>query len=262
MLWIGDADVLPVAGYRLDGDLVYATTTDGLPSITDRWPGSAEGSTQLIEDALGVASERQTSRLGRLLAPMSIRYIVLPRAAAPRPLGGLERPLPEDILDTLDDQLDLSEVPVNPSYTVYRNEAALSSRTALGLGADPGSGILVEPGDLDGATPILPDQRGPTRFEGPIEAGTTVLHSTAAADGWQLTVDGRRAARTKLFGWADGYQTETGGDGVLRYETSVLRYGVVGLQALFWAIAMIAVFRARRRVAAVPELRRPSEVSA
>lgn len=247
VLWIGHPDVMPVDGFRLDDDLVYATTADGLPSITDRWPGAAEGSTQLIEDALTLAGDGETSRLGRLLGPMAVRYIVLPRAAAPRPLGGVERPLPDDVLATFSNQLDLAEIPVNPAYVVYRNQSALSTRSALTPGADTSSAFAIGPDDLDGATPVLPDVVGRTRFEGALDAGTTVLHSVAAGDGWQLSIDGRDAPRTELFGWADGYEPETGGEAVLRYETSLLRYGMLVIQLLLWGAALVIVFRIRRR---------------
>ena len=247
VLWIGDPDVLPLQGYRLDDDLVYATSDDGLPSITDRWPGAAEGSTRLIEDAFALADGGETSRLGRLLAPMSVRYIVLPRAAAPKPLGGRQAPIPQRILDTLADQLDLAEVPVNPAYVVYRNEAALPARASLTPGAGAESTFSVGASDLAGAAPALPDQTGPTTFEGPIDAGATILHATAAADGWELLVEGRPAPKTKLFGWADGYQADTGGHAVLRYDTSLARYGVLAIQAAFWIIALIGVIRGRRR---------------
>ncbi len=251
VLWIGDPDVVPLQGYRLDDDLVYATSDDGLPSITDRWPGSAEGSTRLIEDALALADAGETSRLGRLLAPMSVRYIVLPRAAAPKPLGGLQRPIPQRVLDTLAGQLDLAEVPVNPAYVVYRNEAALGARTSLAPGAGAGSAFSVDASDLGGDTPVLEHQTGPTTFEGPVNADATILHATAAADGWELLVEGRPAPKTKLFGWADGYRPDTGGDAVLRYDTSLARYGVITLQAIFWVLAVLGVIRSRRREIAV-----------
>jgi GT2 family glycosyltransferase len=259
VLWVGDPDVLPLPGYRLDGepddDLAYATSDDGLPSITDHWPGSADGPTQLIEDSLALASAGETSRLGRIVAPMAVRYIVLPRASAPRPLGGLERPLPHRLVETLDAQLDLVEVPVNPAYVVYRNEAALPARSVLSSGAGERSIFESTPGDLADAEPVLGDRTGATTHEGTVSAGSLVLHSVAANDGWQLEVDGRAAPDEKLFGWAQGFDTDTGGDAVLRYETGLSRYGVVALQALFWAIALVALLRARDRRTAAPELR-------
>lgn len=246
VLWIGDRDVLPVDGFPLAGDLVYATTDDGLPGITDQWAGSGEGPTQLIEDALGLADAGETSRLGRLLAPMAIRYVVVVSASAPRPLGGLQRPVPASVTDTFAAQLDLSEIPVNPSYTVYRNEVALPARSVVAPDAGDGLAFDVTAGSLDGAVPVLEDQTGPTTFEGPVDAGARVLHSAAANDNWELLVEGRPAPRSKLFGWADGYDTDTGGAAVLRYDTSPLRYAMVALQLLFWVLAVRFARRLRR----------------
>lgn len=250
ILWIGDPDVLPVPGYEFDEGVSYATTDDGLPTITDAWPGSAQGSTQLIADALDSAVDRQTTRLGRMLAPMAVRYVVLPRSAAPRPLGGVERPVPADVVDALGGQLDLVEVAVNSAYVVYRNEAVLSSTSALAPGAGAGTIFDVDAADLAGAAPVL-EQTGRTTFEGPVDGGGPVLHSTAAAAGWGMEIDGSSVPRTKLFGWADGYDVGEGGDAVLRYETSPLRYGMVLVQLAFWVIAIVAVYRSTRHRGAV-----------
>ncbi len=246
VLWLGDPDVLPVSGYRLNDDVSYATSDDGLPTLTDRWPGSPQGPTQLIEDSIRAAADGQTTRLGRLLAPMAVRYIVLPNAAAPRPLGGVQRPADPALVDTLAGQLDLVEVAVNSAYVVYRNEAVLPARSAIAPGAGRGTVYDVSAADLDGATAVLEDRTGDTTFEGPLTGESTVLHSAAAADGWRLEVDGRAVPRTKLFGWADGYEVGDAGDGVLRYDTSPLRYGIVLVQLAFWALALTALVRAMR----------------
>lgn len=258
VLWIGDPDVMPLDGFPLRDDLVYATTTDGLPELPEHWAGSGEGPTQLLEDALGLAAAGETSRLGRLLAPMAVRYIVLPSAAAPRPLGGLQRPVPVDVVDSLGDQLDLSELAVNPAYVVFRNEAALSARSVIPPGAGDGLAFDIPAGALDGSTPVLPTETGRTRFEGTVDAGSRILHSVSDSDGWGLSVEGRSAPETKLFGWADGYETDTGGEAVLRYDTSPLRYGMILLQVIFWALAIRTARRLRRRgVVEVPRLRPP-----
>ena len=258
VLWIGDPDVVPLPGHELSDGVVYATTDDGLPSISDHWPASVDGSTQLIEDAFRVARDGGTSRLGRILAPMAVRYIVLPRAAAPRPLGGLERPLPTDVVAVLDAQLDLAEVPVNPAYVVYRNQAALPARATVGPRTGDEPLFETSAADLAGAEPVLERSTGLHSYSGTVEAGSRILHSAPADDDWELVIEGRPAARTKLFGWADGYETETGGRAELRYDTKLSRYGVVALQAAFWAIALIAWLRARDRRVVAPALSRRS----
>lgn len=257
ILWIGDPDVLPLPGQDLDldvegaadtdGEVVYATTDMGLPSLTDGWAGPAQGSTELIEDAVGLAARGETSRLGRLLAPMAIRYIVLPRAAAPEPLGGIERPVPAAVADALADQLDLAGLAVNPAYVVYRNEAALPLGAALAEGAGAAPTFEVDQRDLSGARPALTERMGPTTFRGEVSAGGRILHSAAASDGWELVVDGTSAPPVKLFGWAQGFEPQTGGDAVLRYDTSPLRYGVLAFQALFWLVAIRFARGTRRR---------------
>ncbi|MEY2571212.1 MAG: hypothetical protein QOE63_1562, partial [Acidimicrobiaceae bacterium] len=83
VLWIGDPDVLPVAGWQLRDGIAYGTTDAVLPTVEDRWRPAAEGSSGLLADALRIADRRETARLGRLLAPMGVRYIVVAEAASP-----------------------------------------------------------------------------------------------------------------------------------------------------------------------------------
>ncbi|MEY2402887.1 MAG: hypothetical protein QOD38_438, partial [Acidimicrobiaceae bacterium] len=77
VVWLGDPDVLPLQGWRLSDGVAYATTDHGLPTVEDRWAGSSDGATSLVADALHLAQRRDTSRLGRLVAPMGVRYFVV-----------------------------------------------------------------------------------------------------------------------------------------------------------------------------------------
>jgi hypothetical protein len=79
-----------------------------------------------------------------------------------------------------------------------------------------------------------------------VPAGARILHSSAAADGWQLQVEGRDAPSTKLYGWAQGFEPQTSGQAVLRYDTDPLRYGVLAFQVLFWLLAIRFARRVRR----------------
>lgn len=246
VLWIGDPLVLPAPGYRLGEDLYYATTDDGLPSITDGWPGSGEGATGLIGEALDAARQGETSRLGRILAPMAIRYIVLPRAAAPEPAGGVQRPLPDDLAAGLSSQLDLAQLVVNRAYVAYENEAALATRSTIAPDSQAATSIFdVVAAHIDDGTPVLGEETGRTSFQGPIEEDTTILHSVDSSDSWNLEVDGSSPPRAEAFGWANSFQVDNGGEAELSYETGMSRYLILALQAVFWIVALAVVVRGR-----------------
>src|SRR5207253_2084289 len=83
VLWVGGPEVLPGTGWRLGPGLAYSTSRNGPPDFTDLWPGSSRGPTHLIADALTVARQGRTTRLGHLLAPMAIRYVAVPSHLVP-----------------------------------------------------------------------------------------------------------------------------------------------------------------------------------
>jgi hypothetical protein len=55
VLWLGDPEALPLQGWRLDTGLAYGTSRNGPPDATVLWPGSSEGPTQLLADAVNLA---------------------------------------------------------------------------------------------------------------------------------------------------------------------------------------------------------------
>ena len=111
------------AGWALEDGLVYGTTDDGAPTLENLWVGSDDGPSALLADALDMASTGQTARLGRLLAPMGVRYVVVPEGLAPEPFARPDLPVPPAVRATLEAQLDLEPVDVPAGLTVYRNEA-------------------------------------------------------------------------------------------------------------------------------------------
>ena len=64
-------------------------------------------------------------RLGRLLAPMGVRYVVVTEQLAPAPFSDEPIPVPGPLAATLAGQLDLEPLDVPAGLTVYRNQAAL-----------------------------------------------------------------------------------------------------------------------------------------
>jgi len=255
VLWLGDPAALPLAGWELSEGVAYATTDGGTPRLENLLVGSDDGRTGLLADALDLARGGQTARLGRLLAPMGVRYVVVPERLAPAPFSSEARPIPRGLMATLDAQLDLEPLDVPAGLTVFRNEAFYGSRAAVPLRAAPpgGGGISATAGlDLSSATPVLPDEGGYLHWSGPIEADSFVLFSAAHSERWQLSVDGSAAELTKPFGWGMGFEVESAGQGSLRFRTPPLRYALLALQALGWLLALRALLRIRLTPSAAP----------
>lgn len=246
ILWVGDPEVLPLQGWQLDEGVAYATSRDGMPTASELWPPSSDGATGLLADALRVARRGETSRIGHLLAPMAVRYVVVTRRAAPAAEGTREHPLPPDLTSALADQVDLKPIPGDRAVTVYENQAWAPSRAQLSGAAveassqgELGSALGAE---LAGSPAVLPG-RGPFRFRGPVRSGAA-LHAEAASSRWRLEVNGRPAPARRAFGWATSYNIATGGTAELRYRTSLYRYVALTVELVLW----IVVIRTYRRL--------------
>ena len=130
VLWIGHPVVIPAAGIPLsaDGDrsaplgqLVVAVT-DARPDLSDQWsPGETVGLSEL-RDALVAALQGTTHRLGADLGRWGVARVVVVQRSAPVPEPGIERPVPDRLIEVLARQLDLERVEaVNRAMVVYRN---------------------------------------------------------------------------------------------------------------------------------------------
>jgi hypothetical protein len=246
VLWLGDPEVLPLDGWSLDDRLAYATSNEGTPTVVNLWSGADDGATANLRQMLDVALDGDTTRLGRLLAPMGVRYVVVPSQLAPDPDGGAEAPPPPQLTRTLAGQLDLEEVPLVGGTTVYRNDAWVSGRAVLApseVARDRPEDAVAE--DLADSPAALVDGDGPTDAGGRVPAAGDLLVSQAASDHWQVTVDGRRAPRTEIYGWANQFDVDEPGTGSLVYETPITRPLLLVGQIVLWLVAFLAWRRAR-----------------
>jgi GT2 family glycosyltransferase len=275
VLWLGNADVLPVHGWSLGsgdadreaaGNLAYATTLQGHPTVQDLWPGPVGPPMDRIADAVDLARAQETTRLGSLLAPMAVQYIAVPLQLAPSAFTSAARPPPEDLLVGLAEQLDLQRVPADPGFVLYRNLAFLPARGAVPIPEDRDAppGDDSSPGDPSGLSqqllpatiatedprqvePALEETVGFAHDRGELPDGVAVLQSVAASDRWVLSVDGAPAERTTAFGWANQFFVTRPGTAELRYETPGERHLLLAVQAAAWVAALLALVVVRRR---------------
>ena len=247
VLWIGDPAVLPLDAWPLEGEpgVAYATSRNGPPDVADLWPGPPSDATKTMGDVLQIARQGGTARLGRLLAPMAVRYIVVPKGLATG--GPANRPIPANLTRALGSQLDLRVLPSDPTVDVYENVSWGPGRALLPPTAPaPLPTALLAGADLSGGQPVLGGS-GPARFRGGLPAPGTVLLAESPSGRWELRAGGRSAPRTTAFSVANAYTATQAGSAKLHYRTPLVFYPLALVPFLLWALAASMLWRSRPR---------------
>ena len=247
ILWVGHPDVLPLGGWALDDRLVFATSTAAPPGVGLQWPGSEPAHSDRLRDAWQDAMAGRTDRMGASLATLGVRYVVVMERVAPEPFGDLVRPVPGEVDERLDAQFDLERRESRGGLAVYRNMAWRPTRALL-----DGPGDVTEERIAGSQTLALPGFDPPATARGSLPPGST-LYLADAAGGWQLHIDGRRIEPRPALGWAQSFDTGSGGEAILRHApraSNVVR--IVGW-VLVLSLVPLAYLR-RRRAADPPDL--------
>jgi GT2 family glycosyltransferase len=241
VLWIGAEEVLPLDGWQLrDRDLLVATTVRGYPDVRYQWAGPRTDDHQRLLDAVELGLAGETSRMGRLLAPYGVQYVVAVEQGTPSFSVGPSRPLPEAPRQALTSQLDLRPIAADPSVLVFENLAHVSSRAqfvdaAPPAGVDDPSELVVT--DLTAGIPVLTDRRSSTEQHGRLGVGT-VLVSEPVGEGWSLTVDGAELEPRVSFGWATRFDSPVEGAAVLSYQRPLSTTVSIIAQVLVWLLLL------------------------
>jgi hypothetical protein len=248
VLWIGDPEVLPLDAWPLEAEpgVAYATSRNGSPNVADLWPGPPSGATRSMGDALQIARQGGTARLGRLLAPMAVRYIVVPKRLSTGE-GPDAAPVPAALTRALGSQLDLRVLPSDPAVDVYENVSWGPGRALVPASLpNPLPAALGAGADLSGGQPVL-GGTGPVRFTGQIAAPGTVLVSESPSGRWELTVRGQAAPRSDAFGVANAFTNGQSGSAKVRYRTPLLFRPLALVPFVLWGFAAALLWRSRRR---------------
>ena len=255
VLWLGDPRSLNLGGWSAGDGLAYATSEDGTPDARWLWNAASPGPAHSLGSAVDLARDDRTDRLGSLVAPAGIRYVVVLTSVAPEIAGEqtpTEYPVPPDLLPALGRQLDLSPVLSGTGITVFANAAWIPQRSEVpGL---PGPvtpttpAVTPVPGTpaVAGAVAVLPGAAAARCFTGPLVKGT-VIASVAPAGRWQLASgSGSIAPRSTAYGWAARYAVTTPTSGTLRFTGGVLPPAIGIFSILVWALALAALVDRRR----------------
>jgi GT2 family glycosyltransferase len=249
VLWIGHDDVLATGGQRFTEGLTLAVSPDRVTGFADRWAGTPQPADRLIENAVTLALEGGTSRLGRLLAPFAIGEVILVGQSAPAPATGVVKPIPDSLVATLTEQLDLAQVEVSPGLIRYRNDAALAVAAVLDEGILSGDDLRSfasgrEPFEAASLEPVAADR---TSFTGPVTVGQEIYLAVPSDTDWRASVDGRGATERRAAGWAKAFSPSLSGTAVVTHRTATSHRLMMAAQAALWGLAIISLMRLNAR---------------
>jgi GT2 family glycosyltransferase len=260
-LWLGSAGSLPLASEGSVDGVAFATSLDGLPTAAQLWAPAPSTLSSLVAADLRWTEQGETTALGRLLAPLAVRYVVVPTGT-----GAV--PALDQLVTQLAQQVDLVPVGADPSYRVFENAAWAPLFSVLAPNVDlPAAGSpwavasVLQRVDLSADQPLAATSSGgrplavPPVAPGDRSAATgpapPVVVLGAVPEGtWQLRAGGREVADQTMLGWASAWALPTGARTVTISRGSSLGQHLIDIVMLVvWALALwAAVSRLRARL--------------
>ena len=249
VLYVGDPRVMPVPSRQFSKGIAYVVTDAGRLEFTDRFFVAATRADDAVESALGLIADGSTLRAGRILAPLGIRYVVIPKFDGAASTVDQPLPLAEGLLAAFENQLDIGSIYGQPSLEVYVNQAWFPVGAQLmGAAADAsrlaGEQTLAR-SDLSDAVPSMVgvDEGEPSAAN---EVAPGVVHVAIPFDDrLRLTVDGSELAPRPGFGVTTAFDIEQPGTGMLAYQRDTDRGWWLASQMTLWAALLILAAGAR-----------------
>ncbi len=257
-LFIGDPRVLPGAPLNFGWGVGYSVVNGPSARLDEMWEVPPTRARDNAVAAMYGIVRGQTARAGRLLAPLAVRYIVVPIVDGGQSTRDNPIALPDGVIEALSRQLDLKRRFASPDLVVFENTAWIPVRSRLGeagatSSASAGAESMIAT-DISGAA-TFPGVGSPVdSSELSVEPGTVHL-AVPFTSRWTLSVDGATVPVRPAFGLTNAYDVTASGSARLSYSTSVLHRVLVGMQVAAWVLLLFvatsrrrALRRQRRRV--------------
>ena len=240
ILWIGDPAVLPTDPFEVRDGVAYALTVDDAGDARELLRAPRQDADAVVVDAVSLALDGRTNRLGRLVAPMGVRYVAAPVRNGP---GGPHGTKIAGLDARLADQLDLAQLGVESGLVLYENTAWFPGRGVASDDAEVPTGKRAPipaalRSDLSGdVTPLGDAPAGPGQ----------IVDAQAYDDAWQATVDGRTLRHEVGFGWANTWALPAKGEVALHYTDQRTTTLLIAGQVLLWLAIVVVGWTGRRR---------------
>jgi len=254
VLVIGDPRLVTSGQHPYGDGLAYAIVQNGVMTMLNQVSSTADDSNKLIRPLLDAVATGSTNRVGRLMAPLGIRYIVIPLLDRVRSTSDSPLPLPLGLREAFAEQLDLHNVYGPSSMVIFENSqwiplTGMLSTVAAEQSSAGGAEALVAT-ELSGSLAAL---NGTTSWLSPTqELPAGRFHMGVPFDSrWRLTINGQTMKPQASFGTVMHYETGVGGAAQLNYSNPMSRYLWVLIQMLLWLAVVVGILQPnwRRRLA-------------
>ncbi len=249
VLYLGDPAVIPVVSGEIADGIAYGVTDAGELDFTDRFLQPTSLADDALERALGLIADGSTLRAGRILAPLGIRYVVVPKTDGAVSTVDDPIPLPSGLVPALQNQLDLGSVYGPPTLEIFANQAWFPAGAQLAGATADASRLAGEESlaraDLTRAVPSMvgSDLAAPT---GVNEVAPGVVHLAVPYDERiRLSVDGVDVPSRPGFGVTTAFDVTQAGTGVLSYGDDANRALWRVAQTMLWLAVLVVAAGAR-----------------
>lgn len=130
-LWLGRPGTLPVGSYQISGAMALGVSEIGNPNIDSLFAPANPGRTNSVINAVNSATKEDTVYLGRKLAALRIKYVVVPQTSLSNSSF-----LTSDLNLMLSRQRDLNQLVADPSVVAFSVRDSLAVPTGIPAGQE------------------------------------------------------------------------------------------------------------------------------
>ncbi|MFN5605402.1 MAG: hypothetical protein ACK49V_12720, partial [Actinomycetes bacterium] len=242
VLIIGDERLIPGASHEIGAGLGYSVVESGRLDADDLWTPAPDDVDRYLEPLIEAVASGATGRVGRLMAPLGVRYVVIP--VVDRVISTTRDPLPvpDGLVESFGAQLDFRRKFSPASMIVFENQQVIptvSILTAAGSdAASSGGDEALAVVDMSGATPVSTLASPWSTVSETVPAGT--LHLGVPLDGnWSVAVDGRAIDVGASFGSVMSATIVEPGVLALSHDRPLSRVLWVLAQLMLWSILVV-----------------------
>lgn len=253
VLVVGDERLVPGASHELFDGISYSLVESGRLEVGDLWSPAPDDVNRHVRPLVEAVAAGSTERVGRLMAPLGVRYVVIPVVDRVVSTSANPVPVPEGLIDSFGAQLDFRRKFSPASMVVFENLQAIPTSavlTSMGASAAASGGDeALAVVDMSGASSVLSLGTPWNEVSASVPVGTIHL-GVPPDDNWNLAVDGRSIDLTSSFGSVMSADVDQAGLATLSHDRPVSRLLWVVAQIVLWATLSIGVrqpSRVRRR---------------